>query len=388
MTVTQEFIEILILLIILGTVYGIFSIFCVLEFFGSRNTRPKELSGMPIPISILKPVKGADSECRENLRSFCRQNYPEHEVLIGFTEPADDALSVAREIVSSSDCSARTVISQKRFGGNPKVSNLYGLVEAAAYPLVAISDSDMRVDDTYLNTIVAEYQSEKNVGVVTSLYKVSDPKSIGAALESLTIALDFIPSVLVARRLEGITFGLGASMLLSKKALEDIGGLSAIADYLADDYQISHRLWERGFKNVLSHYLIENVVGDMSVADYLVHQARWARACRTCRPIGFFGYGITHIFALSFLLLILQGVTTLTLSVISAVLILRVSLAVVLHRKVIGSRNWLKCLLLLPIKDLMSFGTWLWSFLGRKVFWRGKYYTITEDGRIKSASPQ
>jgi ceramide glucosyltransferase len=117
---------------------------------------------------------------------------------------------------------------------------------------------------------------------------------MGATFESLTLALDFIPSVLVAERLEGITFGLGASMLLSKKAKKEIGGMPAIADYLADDYQIGNRLWKSGYRIILSDYVIEDVVGPMSFSDYVTHQIRWARSYRSSRPRRYFGYCVAH----------------------------------------------------------------------------------------------
>jgi ceramide glucosyltransferase len=384
--VLSEFMEIiLIVLIISAGIYNLFSLFCVLDFFGPKR---QELKDLPhIPVSIMKPIKGIDPEIRENLESFCRQDYPEYEVLLGFTELTDNAITVARDIAAlHPDCNVRIITSKKNLGANQKVSNLQGIFEAANYPLIAISDSDMRVDPCYLRKIVVEYYSNKNVGLITSLYKISNPASIGAALESLTVALDFIPSVLVARRLEGVTFGLGASMLLSKKALEDIGGLSVIADYLADDYQIGNRLWKKGYKIILSDYVIEDVAGNMTIAEYFIHQIRWARTYRACRPKGFLGYGITHIFPFSLLLLILQGLTTLPLLILSAVITLRLSLSFVLYKKVICSRKWLRWLVLIPVKDLLSFWIWLWSFLGSKVFWRGKYYRILKGGVIKEKS--
>jgi ceramide glucosyltransferase len=384
--VLSEFMEIiLIVLIISAGIYNLFSLFCVLDFFGPKR---QELKDLPhIPVSIMKPIKGIDPEIRENLESFCRQDYPEYEVLLGFTELTDNAITVARDIAAlHPDCNVRIITSKKNLGANQKVSNLQGIFEAANYPLIAISDSDMRVDPCYLRKIVVEYYSNKNVGLITSLYKISNPASIGAALESLTVALDFIPSVLVARRLEGVTFGLGASMLLSKKALEDIGGLSVIADYLADDYQIGNRLWKKGYKIILSDYVIEDVAGNMTIAEYFIHQIRWARTYRACRPKGFLGYGITHIFPFSLLLLILHGLTTLPLLILSAVITLRLSLSFVLYKKVICSRKWLRWLVLIPVKDLLSFWIWLWSFLGSKVFWRGKYYRILKGGVIKEKS--
>jgi ceramide glucosyltransferase len=373
---------VLALLLLCAGCYQLFSLYCVWEFF--QKERNEAALPYHIPVSIVKPLKGADPGFGENLRTFCEQDYPEYEVLLGFSDPADDAIPRVNEMVASlTDCNVRTVIGTGSPGVNRKVSNLEGLAESARHPMLAISDSDMRVDRSYLGRSMAEYFSARNVGLVTSLYKISSPESIGAALESLTIALDFIPSVLVARRLEGVTFGLGASLILSKKALEEIGGFAAIGDYLADDYQLGNRLWKRGYSIVLSRDVIENVAGPMSVEDYCRHQLRWARTYRASRPKGFAGYGITHMVPFSLLLLIVEGPTTLSLSVLGIAVMVRYGLAYVLHKKVICSRQWLKWLVLVPIKDIFGFGIWAWSFTSRKVRWRGSEYRILKDGKLR-----
>ncbi len=372
---------ILILLLLCAGCYHLFSLFCVWEFF--RKERNEVTPSQHIPISIIKPLKGIDPGFRENLTTFCEQDYPEYEVLLGFSNPADDAIPRVNEMVASlPGCNVRTVIGTGGPSVNRKVSNLEGLAESARHPLLAISDSDMRVDRSYLKRCMAEYFSSRNVGLVTSLYKISNPESIGAALESLTIALDFIPSVLVARQLEGVTFGLGASLVLSKKALEEIGGFAAIGDYLADDYQLGNRLWKRGYSIVLSRYVIENVAGPMSVADFFRHQLRWARTYRASRPKGFAGYGITHLVPFSLLLLAAAGPTALSLSVLGSVVMVRYVLAYVMHKKVIRSRQWLKWLVLVPVKDVLGFGIWAWSFTSRSVRWRGSRYRILKKGKL------
>jgi ceramide glucosyltransferase len=374
--------EILILLLLCAGGYHLFSLYCVWEFF--RKERNEATLPLHIPVSIIKPLKGIDPGLEENIRTFCEQDYSEYEVLLGFSDPADDAIQQVNGMVTSlADCNVRTVIGTGRSCVNQKVSNLAGLAESARHSMLAISDSDMRVERSYLARSMAEYFSARNVGLVTSLYKISKPESIGAALESLTIALDFIPSVLVARRLEGVTFGLGASLVLSKRALEDIGGFAAIGDYLADDYQLGNRLLKRGYSIVLSRYVIENVAGPMSVADYCRHQLRWARTYRASRPKGFAGYGITHLVPFSLLLLIADGPTALSLTVLGYAVTVRYCLAYVLYRKVIHSRPWLKWLVLVPIKDIFGFGIWAWSFTSRNVRWRGSKYRILKDGKLR-----
>jgi ceramide glucosyltransferase len=371
---------VLAVLVIAGVIYNLFAIYCVADFFAARRRRPNSISQPPV--SILKPVKGLEPGFRENLDSFCRQDYPEYEVLIGFVGD-DEAISAARAIADDYPGKVRVVTTMEKIGVNEKVSNLKGLIEAARYSLVAISDSDMRVDAGYLRTIVAEYQSRDRVGLVTSPYRISRPSGAGAAFESLTIALDFVPSVLVARRLEGITFGLGASMLLSRDTLREIGGLEPIADYLADDYQLGNRIWQRGYNVLLSDYALEDIVGKMGILQFIIHQVRWVRTYRASRPKGFLGYGVTHLFFFACLFLLLEGPGTAGLVVVSGAAALRIFLAFLSCKLVIRRKDWLKWLPLLPVRDLLAFGIWAWSFAGRRVFWRGAYYQVQPGGKIK-----
>ncbi len=369
------------LLMTASIIYSIIALYCVWDFF-SKKKGHAHLTKYE-PISIIKPIKGIAKGFNENIKTFCDQDYPEYEVLLGVTSPVDN-INAEKEI---STCPTgnkiRKVMSTEHNGANKKVSNLIGLLQSAKYDLLAISDSDMRVNSEYLRKISAEYAAEKNAGLVTCLYKISDPPSMGAALESLSIALDFIPSVLIARKLEGVTFGLGATLFTSKKKIEEVGGLTSIANYLADDYQIGNRLWQRGYKIVLSNVVIENVVGPMSFAEYFNHQLRWSRTCRVSRPYGYAGYGITHLFVFSLFCLAISNFSPLAMSLLIAALFLRYCLAALLHRLVIPSKKWRRWLVLLPVKDVLSFIIWVWSFAGNKVTWKGIPYRILRDGRIK-----
>ncbi|MGA3172822.1 MAG: glycosyltransferase [Syntrophorhabdales bacterium] len=370
-------------LIALGGAYLVLSLLCVLSFFG--KSRPEKTVHLPpedsLAVSILKPIKGFDPSMAGNLESFLAQEYPRFEVLFGFRDPEDPALPFVKRMAAEAPCEARVVVSNTGAGANDKVLSLQALADNARYSMLALSDSDMVVDRDYLSLIIGEFLRAGKTGIVTSLYKISRPVSVGSALESLTIALDFIPSVLVARRMEGITFGLGASILISKEVLRDIGGFAAIADYLADDYQLGNRCWQKGYDNVLSARVIENRVGPMSIREHLVHQLRWARTQRVSRPTGYLGYGISHLFPFTLLFfLICPGVKPAAL--IGLALALRYALALSLYRKVVADAAWLRWLFLIPFKDALSFLVWLWSFAGSKVYWRGAYYRTVRGGKM------
>ncbi len=375
-----------------GGFYTLFSLFCVLSpkaGTGKEKTKDRKQAKQPEffrplpPVSILKPLRGADYNLKENLSSFCRQDYSDYEVILGLRGAEDPAFGIAQEVKRMFPGRVRIITGHEDLGANMKVSNLYRLSQSAKYDLVAVSDSDMLVDRGYLETIVSEYMEKENTGLVTSLYRISRPVSAGAVFESLNIAVDFIPSVLVASVVErGISFGLGASMLFSRKRFEETGGFRAIADYLADDYQVGHRLSAMGHEVVLSKYIMEDVEGPMRFLAHLRHQLRWARTYRASRPKGYIGYGITHFFAYCLFLSVLWP-GPLAFSALALAFFLRSAVGIAVNRRFIGRAGWNRWLFLLPVKDMLSFGVWLLSFAGRKVAWRGDIYTVTGTGELR-----
>lgn len=380
---------VLALLVAAGCAYGLLSLLCVARFFRRDADRSGAAGkGAALPVSILKPLRGPDPSGADNLSSFCAQDYPVFETLFGFRDEDDPALPLVREIVQKNAGStpgrARVVVRREGTGANRKVLNLEALAAEARYPLLAISDGDMCVGNDYLRRVVGEFARDESTGMVTCLYKISAPSTIGSALESYAIALDFVPSVLVGRRVEGVRFGLGASMLVSKTALRAIGGLAALREYLADDYQLGFRLWEKGYTNVISTYVIENRVGDMSLREHLLHQIRWARTCRASRPAGYFGFGITHAFFFALLLLAIAP-SPWSAGALAAVLALRCAVAFTVYARVIRTKAWLRWLPLLPLKDLLGFFFWVWSFAGSTVLWRGDRYRLLRGGKMERA---
>jgi ceramide glucosyltransferase len=369
------------LLVLAGIFYTCFSPLCVLRFFHGRQPMERASDQYP-PVSVLKPVKGLDASCSDNLSTLCGLDYPCYEVLFGLRDRNDSALPIIRRLIETTGGRARLVLTEDRgaAGANDKMLNCAGLAEESKYPLLVLTDSDMAVGKDFLWKIVGEYLNLKEPGMVTCLYKTTKPLSPGSALESLAIAVDSVPSVLVARRLEGVRFGLGAPMLFSKAALDDIGGFIPIAQYLADDYQLGFRVSQSGRRNELSRHVLGNDPGKMTVADHAIHQMRWARTQRASRPKGFLGYGITHTFVLS-LLLIAAAPGRWSLALALLALALRYSLAIAIYTKVIQASSWLKWLSLLPFRDCLVFLIWLWSFAGSDAWWRGSRFTVRRGGK-------
>ena len=70
---------VILLLAIAPLAYYLVAILAALRFF--RRERSKPLPDFTPPVSVLKPVHGVDFASLENFSSFCRQDYPEYEIL-------------------------------------------------------------------------------------------------------------------------------------------------------------------------------------------------------------------------------------------------------------------------------------------------------------------
>jgi ceramide glucosyltransferase len=261
------------------------------------------------------------------------------------------------------------------------VSILRQLEPQARYDLLVVADGDVKVGPDFLDRVAAAFR-EPQVGLVSCPYRAGPADSLGSWLESLSISADFIPSVAVAHYVEGIRFALGAAMALTRTALVRIGGFAALADYLADDYQLGWRVHQAGFEVRLLPYVVETVNPRLGLKDYLSHQLRWSRTYRVCRPRGYFAYGITHALVFSLILWLISGLAFWALGLVTATLALRFVLAWFSEYVCLSGSLSPAALLLMPLKDLLSFGFWLVSFLGNEVVWQGRRYRLTRDGLL------
>jgi ceramide glucosyltransferase len=360
-----------------------FGAFFALCFFLKRPWPQRPKSREP-GISLLKPVKGLDHDTPACLRSFIDQAYPHRQILFGVADPADPALPVLRELQKNHpDVDIEVITCSQDLGLNPKVSTLRQLLPHARHEILVISDSDVRVRPDLLTRLAASLQ-QSGVGLATCLYRSGPVHTSGGALEALTISADFIPSVAMAHYVEGITFALGAVMALPRQILERIGGLESIADYLADDYQLGFKVSQAGLKVQLLPYVVETLGGRETMAGYLTHQLRWARTYRVCRPRGYFAYGITFALPWALLAWLASGLASWGGRLVVLCLLTRLVVAAGAERACLRGRLPWHYFLLLPLKDVISFGLWLLSFLGDTVIWQGKRYRVAPDGRLKN----
>ena len=367
-------------------IYYVLSAYCLSSFFGkARRRAAARKGGFSHPVTLLVPMKGADPDSRGNVLRFLRQDYPEYQVIFGVADPADPAAALVRECIAQCPgADAELAVTGASGAANGKVGNLLGMYASARHDIIIIADADIRVGPDYMRAVAAEFGGE-DIGLVTCPYRAVSPDGIGAALEALTINTELMPSVAVAQRLEGLSFALGATMAVRREALEAIGGFSVLADYLADDYQLGAKVREKGYALRLSGHVVDSVQGRVSVRGYLAHQLRWGRTYRACRPGGYFMTVITRGTPFALLYLFAAGFAPAGWAVLAAELLLRYSQAVFIEARYVKAPGVMKYVWLLPLRDVLGFMLWAWSFAGSRVSWRGEKFVIGPDGKMKRA---
>ena len=122
------------------------------------------------PVTILKPLCGAEHELYECLRSFCDQDHPRFQIVFGVSDPDDPAIGVVARLAREFPAvDIQIAIDRRQHGTSRKVSNLINMMPYARHDLFVISDSDVRVDRDYLARIVVPL-ADPAVGIVTCPY--------------------------------------------------------------------------------------------------------------------------------------------------------------------------------------------------------------------------
>jgi ceramide glucosyltransferase len=337
-------------------------------------------------ITLLKPLKGCDATTVESLQSWFKQNYPgQIQFLFGVADAGDPVCPIVRELIEKNPGrDAQLVICAESLGANGKVSTLVQLERLAKHPLILVSDADVRVPPDFLADIAAPLRDPKT-GLVNCFYRLANPATAAMRCEAIAINADFWSQVLQSASLKPLDFALGAVMLTRRQLLEEIGGFRALADCLADDYQLGHRIAKKGHHIVLCPVVVECWDTPMNWRDVWKHQLRWARTIRVCQPVPYFFSILSNatLWPLLWLTasLILSKTICAPLTAL-AFLLLRIVIAQNLQRRFSPLRDNLAPPWLVPVKDLLQAAVWLGAFLGNTVEWRGQKMRLRRDGTL------
>jgi len=379
--------------LISSTVFAAMVLSAVPGYLRQRRLALTQLAvrpGYTPPLSLLKPVHGAEPDLAANLATFFEQDYPNYEILFCARTPDDAGLQTARQVA------LRYPHIPTRFfstGGQPdyinaKVASLEKMEAEAAHELLVISDSDVRVTPDYLRAVAIPF-ADAAVGAMTCPYRgVAAEGGLWARLEAVGMSVEMTAGVLAARSMEGMRFVLGPTMAFRRSVLHRIGGFAITASYCADDFVLGNETWKLGETVILSHHAIDHMVINSGLLASLKHQARWMRSTRFSRPKGHFGTALT--FSMPFALLAWAAAAALGhpgwgLALFAWGLATRLALAIAVGRLAVLDSSWFGLLVLYPIRDFMGFGFWAASYMSSRILWRNQIYQLLPGGKMRAA---
>ena len=282
----------LLLLLIGAWVYSGISVWAALRYLAvSAEAAPANE-----PISVLKPLAGLDEGLEQNLRSFFDQSYSAFELIFAVRDAADPCVPYVRQLCAEYPrIPSRLILTGEPPYPHAKVYSLACMLQASAHDLLVMSDSDIRVEADFLSRIAGEFASGE-IALATCPYRAVAGASawpggfwsgtFWSSLEALGMNTTFWQGVLTARLLDGMKFAIGPTIVARKKAIDAIGGIESVRNYLAEDFELGRAVARSGARVILSAHRVEHRIGSEGLARNFAHRLRWARTSRRSRPAG------------------------------------------------------------------------------------------------------
>src|ERR1700732_3870951 len=199
-------------------------------------------------VSMLKPVYGLGRDLGENLRSACRQDYPDYQVVFSAQREDETALPLVDEVQRELGSERVTVVVDGTGTvPNGKARNLLVGQSGARPDLMVVSDADVRLRPDYLKTIVAPL-ADPAVGCSTTFYKAFGARRWYEALEQLFVNADWVPNLVFAHVTGASPLVLGASNAVRRSTLDAIGGLADLGHYLLEDFEMGSGIRDAGIR--------------------------------------------------------------------------------------------------------------------------------------------
>jgi ceramide glucosyltransferase len=378
--------------LITSSVFTGMTLAAVPRFLRERRAAQIQLRSRPgftPPVTLLKPLAGAEPDLEAHLASFFEQDYPTFEILFCARHDNDAGLEIARRVAARyPQIPAKFMSTGEPPYINAKVASMELMEKSAAYDILVISDSDVRVTPDYLRAVALPFVDEK-VGGMCCLYRgIAAGGGLWARLEAVGMSVEMSAGVLVARMMEEMQFVLGPTMAFRRDAIHRMGGFKVTADYCADDFVLGNETYKLGQTVVLSHHAIDHIVINLSLMFSLKHQVRWMKSTRFSRPKGHFGTALT--FSMPFGLLglaagLLLGHSAWGVALFCWAVLSREALSIAVGRMVVRDPSWFNLLVLYPVRDLMGFCFWAASYMGSRILWRGRVFQLLPGGKMRAA---
>jgi ceramide glucosyltransferase len=356
-------------------------------FLAGRFMRAEALPATVYPsVTILKPLHLSEPGLSDNLESFFAQDYPGPvQIVFGVHDEKDPAVAVVRALQARYPQLDTTIVADGAlYGFNAKVSNLINMLPAARHDILVLSDSDIIVPRRWLRH-VTDTLARPGVGLVTCLYSgevVRGDDRIWSTFSAMGTSYEFLPNVMLATSLGLADPCMGSTIAFTRGVLEEIGGLTAFADFLADDYEMGRAVRAKGYAVAIPALGVGHTASEASALDLFRHELRWTRTIRMLDSLGHLGSVVTFGFPIALIAAVLLHFNGASL----AVMLIALSARLFLKRRIDdifgihAGPYWL-----LPLRDLLSFAVFVMSRFGETVYWRGSRFQIETSGALSQS---
>ena len=366
-------------------VFYLIVLYSACRYFVQAKLVPQQGSEFTPPVSNLKPVRGLDPDAYENFASFCRQDYPEYELIFCVTDQTDPSVPVIRKLMLDfPDRKIRLLYSAGHNALNDKVAKLRLMEREAQYDTLVINDSDVRVDPGYLRRVVVPL-ADPRVGGVTCFYVSSRDRSLVEKLQTVGMISDFYAGVLVAWQLDGIHFALGPTMVSTKQRVAGFGGFQFLENRPGDDLLFGRLIAEQGYEVKLLPTTVTTVPDFKGVRELIVKRIRWMTVMRSMRPWGHFGLIFTWGLAWSTLAVLVHPTIAVAAAYWGIYAAFRIAITWLIGVHGLKQKGILKKMPLIPLWDALAFLIWLASFTRSSIRWRGVAYQL-KNGQFVSTT--
>ena len=379
----------MVITLLLGLLTGLSLALTGWQWLAARRF-PLHLPG-PVPdkqpgITVFKPLKGCDAYTRQCLESWLGQDYRGPiQVLLGVASESDPAVSLGQQLMAAhSQADVRLVVCPEALGANGKVSTLIQLHRLARHDLFVVSDADVQVPPNLLAQATAPLR-DPQVGLVHCFYRLRTANTWAMRWEAFAINADFWSQVLQGQTLWPLDYALGAVMATTRSHLAKIGGFEPLADFLADDYQLGHRMARSGSRIELCPIVVDCCSPSLTWSQVWRHQLRWARTIRISQPAPYAASLLSNAslwpaLGLGFHPSLIAG------AALVVCLGLRIATGMNLLQRMNRQPSPWHLVWLIPLKDFLQIFLWLAAFTGQQVEWKGVRYRIGREGRLVKLS--
>ena len=366
-------------------IYYVLAIYSAARYFRvAWRENPPNNDFFP-PISCLKPIRGLDDDAYENYASFCRQDYPEYEIIF-CVDPDDPALPVLEKLAADfPERKIRLIFGSGRNAINDKVGRLTRLVSEAKYDILSITDGDIRVGPDYLRAVAHAFRDPK-VGGAATLYVSTEETSFVQELQSIGMISDFFAGILVAWQLDGVKFMFGQSILTTKQRIAGFGGYEVLENRPADDLNVGRMVAAQGCEVKLLPYVVKTVADFKSLNDLFHKRVRWMTVMRLVRRQGHRGLIFTWGLIWALIAVAVHPTWPLAAGYLGGYLVLRIILTWLIGVHGMKQKGLWPKMVLIPLWDAVAFVIWVASFGRNVIRWRGYEYYI-RDGMLVPVNP-